>query len=53
MADMAGVRIDMAAALSVASSLGAPPEVAADLLVAIADGMAEGQVKRTGGRRDG
>jgi len=53
MADMVGVRIDMAAALSVASSLGAPPEVAADLLIAIADGLAEAQIKRAGDRRNG
>jgi hypothetical protein len=52
-ADMAGVRIDMAAALAVAQALGSAPEIAAELLAAIADGMAEAQVKRAKERRDG
>jgi hypothetical protein len=50
---MAGVRVDMAAALTVAQALGAAPEVAAELLAAIADGIAEAQVKRAKERRDG
>jgi hypothetical protein len=51
-ADMAGTRIDMAAALAVAQALGASPEVTGELLVAIADGMAEAQVKQAKERRD-
>jgi hypothetical protein len=50
---MAGVRIDMAAALAIAQALGSAPEVTGELLAAIADGMAEAQVKRAKERRDG
>jgi hypothetical protein len=50
---MAGVRIDMAAALAMAQALGSAPEVTGELLAAIADGMAEAQVKRAKERRDG
>jgi hypothetical protein len=50
---MAGVRIDMAAALTVAQALGAAPEVAAELLAAVADGVAEAQMKQAKERRNG
>jgi hypothetical protein len=50
---MAGVRVDMAAALTVAQALGAAPEVAAELLAAVADGVAEAQMKRAKDRHDG
>jgi hypothetical protein len=45
-ADIAGVRLDMPAALAMAQALGAAPEAAVELLAAIAAGIAESQAKR-------
>jgi hypothetical protein len=45
-ADFAGVRIDVPAALAMAQALGAAPDVAADLVAAITAGMTEARAKQ-------
>jgi hypothetical protein len=44
--DMAGARVDVATAISVAGALGVTPDIAAPLIMAIASGMAEGRAEK-------
>lgn len=50
-ADMAGARIDVPAALAMAQALGAAPDIAAELIAAIAAGLAEAHAKQAKERR--